>query len=807
MANIQTPITADVSRLNAPVRIRCKQGDVHSRYLAVTIVDLGVPVELSDWDTAVINAEREDGQSDAFACTISDNKVIAPIAGWMLLNAGWVRTSISVYSGGEVKLTTQTVMLQVEGAEYTGDDIDEDENYSILVDLINDVQNIVDTTLTVANKAADAKVTGNRLADLQSLNAGFYPDARISVYIWESGSISESNGSNITNNSRVRMANRIQYAHRRFVTFANGADYQFKLFCYTASSGGTFIGSRPASHWCDADCGIVLDPFRDGGAWYRIVVRRKDNSVIGADERTAISQSLQFRRLTDTSFTLADVPADAVETGKAIKNKITSLDEIAWRGYTYRDIFVDGDMFEGAGFFENGTLAHWNPLNGNPVINGTAPNYTLKTFSDSEVASGRISVTSDTQVLANRPYAFMATKINVTRLAGTGEGVGMANANRNSSASSEALKKYVSAPTDGWVTLGGSYRPTSASSSDYMLLGCIGAGIDADAEFSVPVWINLTETFGASFPTDAELIQLYNNYYDYIVIHPFERPHPHSEARTAFVDAMNAKAASLGMVDTTWNSMYGGSETTTGDLVRMVRAITGYPDLCMRMGIAEPHDVTVYGNNARTEEIVHDVGQPDALEADWETLATKSGTIYGSSYPYGAYVANVIIARHRASNRVFLGAVLLAHSADLRRAATKEVLDNAYYNATHDSQWIVTMTNADCGAAMELPVGNGALYTGADESLLFDYNSTTKTVPASVTKVMNVITTLDHERDMAKMITIRRGDIASGSGAIFDVGDKITIGDAIYAGMFISSNTAMNALGRFIGEKILNLGR
>lgn len=159
MPSITREIMVDVAKKNLFQAIVAKQNDSNSRFLKITMANEGVPIEIPTTATAIINAERADGQSDAFICVINDDgTVTAPLTTWMLELDDMVSCSISVIGSDNDKLSTLSFMVEVQAAEYSDDDISQDENYDLLVTLISDC-NDVKTACTEATNAANSAAT------------------------------------------------------------------------------------------------------------------------------------------------------------------------------------------------------------------------------------------------------------------------------------------------------------------------------------------------------------------------------------------------------------------------------------------------------------------------------------------------------------------------------------------------------------------------------------------------------------------------------------------------------------------------
>ena len=154
MAQIVKEITVDVAKKNLFQEIVAKQNDSNSRFLKVTLCNEGVKIEIPATASAIINAERADGASKAFAGTVNtDGTVTVPLTNWMLALDDIVRCSISIIDSDEQKLSSTSFSLEVEATEYSGESISEDENYDILITLISDCATVKTACETATNNA------------------------------------------------------------------------------------------------------------------------------------------------------------------------------------------------------------------------------------------------------------------------------------------------------------------------------------------------------------------------------------------------------------------------------------------------------------------------------------------------------------------------------------------------------------------------------------------------------------------------------------------------------------------------------
>ena len=156
-------------------------------------------------------------------------------------------------------------------------------------------------------------------------------------------------------------------------------------------------------------------------------------------------------------------------------------------------------------------------------------------------------------------------------------------------------------------------------------------------------------------------------------------------------------------------------------------------------------------------------------------------------------------------SKILVASVLDASSESARFSAMKQLLDIgkkklADPNATiHDDEF----TYATKGAVCSLPVGNTGMYEKYPFSMLYSKNGTTQAVPASVTKVMSLVTGLDYLENVTDTITIKSSDTQAGSGPALSDGDTMTMQELMLCMALPSSNTGAQAFARICGAKML----
>ena len=148
MAQIIQEIKVELSKPNFFQAIVAKQFDSGSRFLKVTFVHENEKVSIEGPAEVCINAKRNDGERMSYEGEVNDDgTATVPLTYWMLELVGTVKCDVSVLSG-DSRLTTTSFILEVEEASNIPDDVSEDENYDVLLSLIERVENIEKTEST-----------------------------------------------------------------------------------------------------------------------------------------------------------------------------------------------------------------------------------------------------------------------------------------------------------------------------------------------------------------------------------------------------------------------------------------------------------------------------------------------------------------------------------------------------------------------------------------------------------------------------------------------------------------------------------
>lgn len=151
MNEITKCITVDLQRRGSTRLIFARQNDMLSRRLLIALTAGGVAYPVPQGTQALLNILRADGESSAFSADVTEEGNIAvTLSLWMLSAAGETRCSVSLIDSDGKKLTSDDFTLDVLETLYDGSEIAEDENHSVLTDLMADMAEIREAELARA---------------------------------------------------------------------------------------------------------------------------------------------------------------------------------------------------------------------------------------------------------------------------------------------------------------------------------------------------------------------------------------------------------------------------------------------------------------------------------------------------------------------------------------------------------------------------------------------------------------------------------------------------------------------------------
>jgi D-alanyl-D-alanine carboxypeptidase len=276
-----------------------------------------------------------------------------------------------------------------------------------------------------------------------------------------------------------------------------------------------------------------------------------------------------------------------------------------------------------------------------------------------------------------------------------------------------------------------------------------------------------------------------------------------STCMTAFYEKMNAKAARIGMANSSFVSASGLTKQnfiTAKDQLKMMIEACSY-DALLKVWDRDSWSIDVGKENP--VNVTSSVAST-ALSTYYTLLGGKTGTLdYGSG---DLQVVNVCAVCANSYGDVFIGVIVDATSDSARWTAMKELMDIATA-VKHTPNYDVSsasVAHANSAIVCELPK-SPAMWQTHTPIVLFAQNENVVKAPASTTKVMTIITALDYLPSLWEKVEIVSEDIEAGSGNYFSAGDKITVEDLLFAMMLPSSNTCAIALARLAGDYILSI--
>jgi hypothetical protein len=140
MLEITRKITLDLARRSNTRLVFATQNDLNSRHLSITLTDDGRPYRVPSDCIVTINVKRPDLSQKAFRCSVGEGGTVEyTIDSWALSGEGEIKCSISIYSNEHQKLTSSPFTLDVAPSLCLDSAITEDENFSLLTTLIQDI--------------------------------------------------------------------------------------------------------------------------------------------------------------------------------------------------------------------------------------------------------------------------------------------------------------------------------------------------------------------------------------------------------------------------------------------------------------------------------------------------------------------------------------------------------------------------------------------------------------------------------------------------------------------------------------------
>ena len=167
---VTNDIVTDVVKRSTGKAVTAKQNDTGSRFLNVRIQNGGKDIDIQNTAgvKVLLNVQRPDGSAGIIesGTVEEDGTVRVELTSWALEQAGTVSCDISIVNPNEdAKLTTMTFYVQVEAAVCDDEYIEDLEEYSLIVELLNETreahkiateaQTLAEEAIEKANEAID----------------------------------------------------------------------------------------------------------------------------------------------------------------------------------------------------------------------------------------------------------------------------------------------------------------------------------------------------------------------------------------------------------------------------------------------------------------------------------------------------------------------------------------------------------------------------------------------------------------------------------------------------------------------------
>jgi len=477
---------------------------------------------------------------------------------------------------------------------------------------------------------------------------------------------------------------------------------------------------------------------------------------------------------------------NGVKTGfRAVCDHIafaSSLDDIAWEEFSYRDIFIENNKAYVDGFNKK-SFAPYVRSAGNNTVSGDE--YYSYPYSLNATGDSSQRIVSPSPIGESGNY-FVASKIYCVRYEKGMLGIRIDN-----------VTVGVSRATYDFVTQA---DIVYADSEEKIYIGSFSSA-ELDGYIDDPVVVDMSVF--TVLPTLEQMTALYENYVKLErAVARDEIFNSEDDMLKAFMEYMEKKAESIGMTDSEFNDPVGADNSCTAyDLARlMIYADANYPELENIWGSAN-RDISVTGPKARSMMLRSSVIKSD-LEDHYHIVAGKTGTIGR------AINLAVILEIPNSSDRLAV-VILYADGANSQKnnrfAAAKQAADAAilkYNDPTYDNSRIDVC--CECAVVCLIPE------EGADMKalkVLYAKNEKELKSPASVTKVLTVICALDFIDDLKEKVAFSTFDIENCFWYYKDFfeGDVLSFEDLLYSVFLPSSNPAAVAVARIGGKALLEM--
>lgn len=497
-----------------------------------------------------------------------------------------------------------------------------------------------------------------------------------------------------------------------------------------------------------------------------------------------------------------------------------TLDDIAFDGKTYRDIFITNNLTKW-GDFEGGFTGGVSASNGTPEISieqYQSGSKSMKCFDSSGIvdnipqAKATINSTIGSEIYyacSVRMDRYVAGQLGMQVSSGTTYHATIQNKNGGFE------RKSVCVTTKNSTTVTLFVGSMSVNLPD-------GTKYYPDLDGYVDDVVAIDLSIFSTKPSQSTMDILYDNYIQIIKgqkVMKSEKKYviadktmnsvnaTDDEYISAFMEKVNEKAQELGMTNSKFFTPSGAGTdnyVTARDLVRLYIGATAYDKL---MKVWGKPSKTIYTKNETPVQHDFTSGMYTNMNtSDYYFMGGKTG----SWSIGGEKTVNNFGAICKVEDKLVVGVVMDASSTTKRYQAINKLFDVAKDVITTGTTVITELLDKDgnrlCQSACccILPCYNINMYENYPFEFLFEQDADTQILPASITKVITAMVMLDYIKDLDETLTfIETDDDMGGSGNVFNAGDIITYRDSLYALMLPSSNMTGQAIARCVGRKIL----
>lgn len=532
---------------------------------------------------------------------------------------------------------------------------------------------------------------------------------------------------------------------------------------------------------------------------YSNYVRLKRGDVIPAVSQTIYlltSDGAGARFVNNGSSGDMSLAVDGDDVELTVDDSAGTLDSIAYGGLTYRQIFETNNALGISPGFEDGSYSPLVVNTGTPTVQSVekdSGNYALYVTGDS---SQQVKTSSSSGYTAP---AFVACRVKVTSYT-----AGYCGIQYSSSANVGAQ-----GVTD-WQTFVG--QRASSGKGVGMFVGSFSS---ANLTGYVDTPVVVMKSIFSTPPTLSQFTQLYNNYVSLKKGIPIaasrtvklqvvkEYQFTDTECKNAFISAMNLKAQRIGATTAHFSDasglVYEDSQASANDILQILIHAAGIQKIAEKWS-KKTYNMTVYGSNARTVTITSSVQNTTYYDDTANPiLGGKTGTLTTS----GQVTYNLMFCT--IASGVEIAIAIVGASSEANRWQDAQKIVTYLTKILNGESATLASLNASYVAACKLPP-NPIMYDNFPFELLVSKSpSSIGKRPASLTKIISLVTAFDYITDENEFITIKSSDVIGGSGNNIAAGDVVSIRDLVFDMLLPSSNNAATAIARYCGKKILTM--